>query len=83
MRVRHILLGMAVMLFATSSVSAQTVTESLAQHDARLSWWRDARFGMFIHWGAYAVPAGMYHGERVPGIGEWIMSQAHVPVDEY
>ncbi len=38
---------------------------------------------MFIHWGAYAVPAGTYHGERLPGAGEWIMSGANVPVNEY
>ncbi len=48
-----------------------------------MAWWRDAQFGMFIHWGAYAVPAGVYHGERVPGIGEWIMSRSKVPVTEY
>ncbi|MDB4889609.1 MAG: hypothetical protein JWL61_1464 [Gemmatimonadetes bacterium] len=48
-----------------------------------MAWWRDAQFGMFIHWGAYAVPAGVYHDERVPGIGEWIMSRSKVPVAEY
>ena len=34
--------------------------ETQAQRDARMAWWRDARFGMFIHWGLYAVPAGDY-----------------------
>src|SRR5690242_17935810 len=34
-----------------------------ASHDARMQWWREARFGMFIHWGVYSVPAGTYHGE--------------------
>src|SRR2546426_1089503 len=38
---------------------------------------------MFIHWGAYAVPAGTHNGERIPGIGEWIMSRAHIPIPEY
>jgi alpha-L-fucosidase len=57
--------------------------ESGAERDARMAWWRAARFGMFIHWGAYAVPAGMYKGERIAGIGEWIMSSAHVPIPEY
>jgi alpha-L-fucosidase len=33
--------------------------ETRAQRDARMQWWRDARFGMFIHWGLYAVPAGL------------------------
>ena len=52
-------------------------------HEARVRWFREARFGMFIHWGAYSVPAGMYHGERVPGIGEWIMNNSKVPISEY
>ncbi|MBM4029265.1 MAG: alpha-L-fucosidase [Planctomycetes bacterium] len=51
--------------------------------DERMAWWRDARFGMFIHWGLYAVPAGTYQGERVKGIGEWIMNNAKIPVEEY
>jgi alpha-L-fucosidase len=51
--------------------------------DERMGWWRDARFGMFIHWGLYAVPAGTYKGERVQGIGEWIMNNAKIPVAEY
>jgi alpha-L-fucosidase len=49
----------------------------------RMEWWRDARFGMFVHWGLYAVPAGTYQGRRVDGIGEWIMNSAHIPVAEY
>ncbi len=57
--------------------------ETPAQRDARMAWWRDAQFGMFIHWGAYAVPAGTHKGERVAGIGEWIMSRAHIPIPEY
>jgi alpha-L-fucosidase len=51
--------------------------------DARMDWWRDARFGMFIHWGVYAVPAGEYQGKQIKGIGEWIMSRANIPRDEY
>ena len=57
--------------------------ETPAQHDARMKWWREARFGMFIHWGVYSVPAGTYHGKRIPGIGEWIMNTAKIPVAEY
>jgi len=51
--------------------------------DERMEWWREARFGMFIHWGLYAVPAGEWKGEKVPGIGEWIMQRAKIPVAEY
>src|SRR5947207_13924015 len=72
------------LLGATSRGAAQeNPRESNAQRDARMAWWREARFGMFIHWGAYAVPAGTYQGARIPGLGEWIMSRAHIPVPEY
>jgi len=57
--------------------------ESAAQRDARMKWWREARFGMFIHWGVYSVPAGVYKGKEVPGIGEWIMNRGKIPVAEY
>jgi alpha-L-fucosidase len=57
--------------------------ETKEQRDARLAWFREAKFGMFIHWGVYAVPAGTYKGEQVKGIGEWIMRNAQIPVAEY
>lgn len=46
-------------------------------------WWEKARFGMFIHWGVYAVPAGVYQGKDIPGYGEWIMNDAKIPVSVY
>ncbi|WP_187143095.1 alpha-L-fucosidase [Terriglobus albidus] len=57
--------------------------ETPAQHDARMAWWREARFGMFIHWGLYAVPAGEWHGQRTTHIGEWIMNDLSIPVADY
>lgn len=51
--------------------------------EARLKWWQEARFGMFIHWGLYAIPAGEWRGEKVPGIGEWIMHNGKIPIAEY
>ncbi len=57
--------------------------ETRVQRDRRMRWWREARFGMFIHWGVYAVPAGEYNGEQVGGIGEWIMNTARIPVSAY
>jgi alpha-L-fucosidase len=58
-------------------------TETESEKAARMGWWDDAKFGMFIHWGLYAVPAGEYKGERVPGIGEWIMNSLKIPIAEY
>ena len=57
--------------------------ETVQQRDARMAWWREARFGLFIHWGVYAVPAGTYKGEQIPNIGEWIMHYGQIPVAEY
>src|SRR5712691_3125575 len=54
-----------------------------ARNDQRLTWFRDARFGMFIHWGLYASPAGEWNAQPVAGIGEWIMLRARIPVADY
>jgi alpha-L-fucosidase len=43
------------------------------QRDARIAWWREARFGMFIHFGLYAIP----------GRGEWVQWNEQIPVEEY
>ncbi len=58
-------------------------TETPAQNGERMKWFREARFGMFIHWGLYAIPAGRWGGQPVPGIGEWIMNAATIPVADY
>ncbi len=54
-----------------------------AAQNARLAWFREAKYGLFIHWGLYAIPAGEWRGKRIPGIGEWIMNRAKIPVAEY
>ena len=77
-------------LVAAASLFFPLTTRGAAQgaaseRDARMQWWRDARFGMFIHWGLYAVPAGEYRGTRGKprDLGEWIMSWANIPRAEY
>ena len=62
---------------------APYANETPAKHDARMQWWREARFGMFIHWGVYAVPGGNYKGKESPGVAEWIMRNLQIPKDEY
>ncbi len=67
------------MLLSTALLHAQhTLTR-----DQRMQWWREARFGMFIHWGDYAVLAGNYKGHQVGRGGEWIMNRGKIPVLEY
>ncbi|MFO0985489.1 MAG: alpha-L-fucosidase [Planctomycetota bacterium] len=61
--------------------SAAPPGDARAAADARMDWWRSARFGLFIHWGLYAIPAGEWNGET--GHGEWIMNTAHIPVERY
>jgi alpha-L-fucosidase len=48
-----------------------------------MAWWKEARFGMFIHWGLYAELAGYWNGKAIPGLGEWIMNNGKIPVADY
>src|SRR6266567_4682213 len=65
----------------TNTPANSIVQETPAQRDARMQWWRDARFGMFIHWGLYSVPAGEW--QEKTNYGEWILEETHMPVSEY
>jgi alpha-L-fucosidase len=68
---------------ANHAVAAIQDTETTGQRDSRMGWWREARVGMFIHWGLYSIPAGTWNNKRVPSIGEWIMNNASIPVADY
>ncbi len=48
-----------------------------------MQWFREAKFGLFIHWGLYSIPAGEWKGKPVAGLGEWIMNRGKIPVKEY
>lgn len=74
---KYFLFFSAIICFTQYAFSQDT------SRDARMKWWREARFGMFIHWGDYAQWAGMYHGHEVAHGGEWIMNRAKIPVAEY
>ncbi|MDH6310973.1 alpha-L-fucosidase [Dysgonomonas sp. PFB1-18] len=55
-----------------------------AAHDKKMNWWREARFGMFIHWGPYSILGGVYNGhQQRRGGAEWIMNRCKIPVAEY
>jgi alpha-L-fucosidase len=53
--------------------SAVLAAEDSAARDTRMAWWREAKFGMFIHWGLYAIPAD----------GEWHMRKNKQPLADY
>jgi alpha-L-fucosidase len=52
--------------------------------EQRIQWWREARFGMFIHWGLYSIPAGVWKDKvHATGYSEWIMFGEKIPAKEY
>lgn len=57
--------------------------ESLKTRDQRLAWWREARFGCFVHWGAYSVLGGEWEGRPNPGYAEHIMRVNKIPLNVY
>ncbi len=63
------------------SSPAASSEETKAEKDSRMAWWRDARFGMFIHWGLYAIPAGQWNGKKV--YAEWIRHRAKIQMETY
>ncbi|MBE0647000.1 MAG: alpha-L-fucosidase [Bacteroidales bacterium] len=68
-------------LFIGVLPSSRAQSESKPLHDSRMEWWRDARFGMFIHWGLYAIPAGEWDGKS--DYGEWIRHSGKIPLETY
>jgi len=76
---RKTLTVLIVLIAALQTLAAQKVLTK----DERMAWWREARFGMFIHWGVYSIPAGIWNGREIGGIGEWIMNRGKIPVRDY
>jgi alpha-L-fucosidase len=76
------LLGSVFVLLLGVGAMAGTVSAPQAR-DERMAWFREAKYGLFIHWGLYAIPAGEWQGARVPGFGEWIMAHAKIPAADY
>lgn len=69
--------------FLTAAESVAADPESSAAKEKRLEWFRHDKFGLFIHWGLYSIPAGYWKGQRSPGIGEWVQHRLRIPVAEY
>src|SRR5688572_2505685 len=81
MRKTTLLLAGLVLLSCTAFAQKNYLEESKADKAKRMQWWTDDTFGMFIHWGLYAVPAGEYNGKG--GGAEWIMETHKIPTAEY
>lgn len=79
------LLGVFVAGMAPAEIAAdadhRTLSETTEARDARMKWWRDAKLGMFIHWGLYSGLAGEWKG--APGGSEWIQKNVEVDTERY
>jgi len=58
-------------------------TASMKTHDRRIQWWREAKFGMFIHWGVYSTAGGEWKGKKVNGYAEHLMRKERIVRKEY
>lgn len=56
---------------------------SMLTHDKRTEWWRDAKFGMFIHWGVYSEAGGEWKGKKVDGYAEHLMRKEKITKEDY
>jgi alpha-L-fucosidase len=71
----------SVWIFTLLLLAGATGILAQREHDARMQWWREARFGLFIHWGLYSIPAGEWQGRT--NHAEWIRTTARIPLAEY
>ena len=89
----HIVVAFCLLLAALASAAStasdpqsrdrEGASSDSTQADTRLNWWREARFGMFIHWGLYSAAAGEWDGKPSSGAGEWLMNDLQIPVSQY
>ena len=68
------------LLLGMTSIIAE---ESTAQFDARMNWFDEAKFGLFIHWGSYSTLGGIWKGKPISHYAEWIQANADIPKEEY
>lgn len=82
---KHALFALTLSMSSPLLAEPPAVAEPASTHDARMAWWREARFGMFVHWGLYSGLAGTWDGKKVADHGgmEWIQSIVGVDTDTY
>ena len=67
----------------TEQLPAEKHSQVGEDRSDKLKWFLEAKYGMFIHWGLYAIPAGEWKGEMQEGHSEWIQYTAQIPAVEY
>ena len=78
---KNLLLSLFILIYVASMAQNGNGTAASRQNDPKMQWWKEAKFGMFIHWGIYSVPSGKW-GDKT-NYGEWIMHQAKIPRSDY
>lgn len=77
---------LTIFVFSQTKEKDAIVQEWDKMHQSKgkaLKEFNESKFGMFIHWGVYSLPAGIWKGEKIKGLGEWIMYHAQIPREEY
>ena len=83
MNLRSIVLRPARRVRSPAAVYSSPPKQTKEARDARMAWWREAKFGMFIHFGLFSEAGGYWQGKPVGNMGEWMMKIAHIPVADY
>ncbi|MCM4156910.1 alpha-L-fucosidase [Gramella sp. AN32] len=68
--------------YCTLGLISVLVTNSIAQSPDKMDWWKDAKFGMFMHWGLYSQTAGYWDGHKAKG-NEHFMIHEKISLKEY
>ena len=72
-----------VILLALLMLTGNVFAQKSKADDPKMDWWKEAKFGMFIHWGLYCIPGGEWNGKETTNIAEWIMNDMKIPVADY
>ncbi len=78
---RSIIIFLLLAILGCQTSTHYPAQETNEEFNNRMEWWREARFGMFIHWGLYAVPAGQWGNST--NHAEWIRTTAQIPLETY
>lgn len=83
--IRNLRLSLILVALISLMLACSEPVKKEAPPEDRIQWWKDAKFGMFIHWGPYSQLAGEWNGQQLKDgeIAEWIMKFLKIPVNEY
>ena len=81
---RYLIMGCFILSTTSCNVnnSKSEKIESIDPHEALINW-ENQKFSMFIHWGLYSIPAGVWNGQQISGYSEQIKGHAKISTDEY